>query len=152
MAEAVPSKVGWIDIIDKSVHTSDDIDIGDIDAVNHDFVVVKRGFVNIHYYYIPIKKVEGWDGNVLWLKVTEEDVKRNYERDTFPDPARYFVKDYPTSYSTTYPELAVIIPRYTKPVYTGGIQPEQPVVFRCDLCHAPFRSEDELATHVASKH
>ena len=39
----------WIDLINESVHTSDDIDIGDIHAINRDFVVVKRGFVNIHY-------------------------------------------------------------------------------------------------------
>lgn len=83
------TKKTWIGLIDESVHTSDDEDIGDIDAVNQDFVVVKRGFVNIHYYYIPISKVEGWDGHVLWLKITEKEVKRNYERDLIPDPTRY---------------------------------------------------------------
>jgi hypothetical protein len=83
----------WVDLINESVHTSDDIDIGDIDAVSRDFVVVVRGFMNIHYYYIPISKVEGWDGNVLWLKITEDEAKRNYERNVVPDPSRYFVKD-----------------------------------------------------------
>jgi precorrin isomerase len=39
----------WIDLINESVHTSDDIDIGDIIAVSRDLVVVKRGFVNVHY-------------------------------------------------------------------------------------------------------
>ena len=94
----------WIDLIDESVHTSDDVDIADIDAVSRDYIVVKRGFVNIHYYYIPITKVEGWDGNVLWLKVPEEYVKRNYERDTIPDPSRYYVKDFP-GYTAVYPEV-----------------------------------------------
>ena len=70
----------WIELINESVHTSDDVDIGDIDAVSRDFVVIKRGFVNVHYYYIPIDKVEGWDNNVLWLKIKEEEVKRKYER------------------------------------------------------------------------
>jgi len=70
----------WMDLINESVHTSDDIDIGDIMAVSRDFVVVKRGFVNVHYYYITISKVEGWDGHVLWLKITESEVKENYER------------------------------------------------------------------------
>ena len=46
-------KPSWIDLINESVHTSDDIDIGDVDAVSRDFIVVKRGFVNVHYYYIP---------------------------------------------------------------------------------------------------
>jgi hypothetical protein len=40
-----PSKGHWVDLINESVHTVDDIDIGDIDAVSRDFVVVKRGFV-----------------------------------------------------------------------------------------------------------
>src|ERR671919_247948 len=116
MTEAVPSRKSWVDLIDESVHTSDDIDIGDIDAVSRDFIVVKRGFVSVHYYYIPISKVEGWDGHVLWLKITEDEVKRNYERETLPDPSRYFVKDYP-GYTAVYPEVTVIAPRYTRPVY-----------------------------------
>jgi hypothetical protein len=44
----------WTDLINKSVHTSDDIDVGDIEAVSRDFIVVKRGIINIHYYYILV--------------------------------------------------------------------------------------------------
>ena len=100
-----PAKSGWLDLINESVHTSDDIDIGDIEAVSRDFIVVKRGFVNVHYYYIPITKVEGWDSHVLWLRITENEVKANYERDKIPDPSRYYVKDYPTYTAEYYPEL-----------------------------------------------
>ena len=39
------------------------MDIGDIYAVSRNFVVVMRGIINIHYYYIPINKVEAWDDN-----------------------------------------------------------------------------------------
>ena len=62
----------WSDVLNESVHTNDDIDIGDVEAVSRNFVVVKRGYVNIHRYYIPISRVEGWDGNVLWLRITED--------------------------------------------------------------------------------
>jgi hypothetical protein len=48
----------WIGLIDESVHTFDDIDIGDIDAVSRDFVVVKRGFVCI-MASSPINKAIG---------------------------------------------------------------------------------------------
>src|SRR5919198_4619795 len=108
----------WVDLIDEPVHTSDDVDIGDIDAVSRDFIVVKRGIVNVHHYYIPIVKVEGWDGIVLWLKVPEEYVKRNYERDTYPDPSRYYVKDFP-GYTAMYPEVKIIMSKYSRPVYTA---------------------------------
>jgi hypothetical protein len=152
----ITKKRDWIKLINESVHTSDDIDIGDIDAISRDFVVVKRGFVNIHYYYIPISKVEGWDGNVLWLKITEEEVVRKYERDIIPDPTRYFVKDYP-SYSTTYyPEITLIPTKYARPIYITTTTPPRediPKVFKCELCgESNFKTEDELSVHVKEKH
>ena len=142
----------WIDLINESVHTSDDVDIGDIDAVSRDFIVVKKGFINIHYFYVPIGKVEGWDGNVVWLKVPEEYVKRNYERDTVPDPSRYFVKDFP-GYTGVYPEVQVILPRYTRPVYTAkNTTREDFRTYVCELCQTAFDTEDELSQHVSTSH
>ena len=70
------SALKWVDLLNESVHTSDDQDIGDVEAVNREFVAIKRGFVNIHRYFIPANKIDGWDGNVLWLKITEDEVKR----------------------------------------------------------------------------
>lgn len=142
---------GWIDLINESVHTSDDIDIGDIDAVSRDFIVVKRGFVNVHYYYIPIGKVEGWDGNVVWLKVPEEYIKKNM-RDAVPDPSRYYVKDFP-GYSGIYPEVEVILPKYSRPIYTAkNTTPEDFRVNLCELCQTAFDTEDELSSHVSTSH
>jgi hypothetical protein len=46
------TKRTWTELINESVHTSDDVDIDDIEAVSRDFIVVKRGFVKVHYYYI----------------------------------------------------------------------------------------------------
>jgi hypothetical protein len=102
-----------MDVTNESVHTSDDKDIGDIEAISHDFIVIKRGFVNVHYYYIPISKVEGWDGHVVWLKITEDEVKRGYQKDKIPDPAEFYIKDYPyekvTPYTRAYfPEMPTI--------------------------------------------
>lgn len=118
----------------QSVHTSDDVDIGDIAAVSCDLIIVKRGFVNVHYYNIPIGKVEGWDGSVLWLKVPEEYVKRSYERDVVPDPSRYYVKDFP-GYTAIYPEVEIIMPKYSRPVYTTkNTTPEDFREYLCELC------------------
>ena len=65
-SSSIPSdeKEEWIDLLNESVHTSDDIDIGDIYAVSRNFVVVMRGLINVHYYYIPISKVE--DGMIMY--------------------------------------------------------------------------------------
>jgi hypothetical protein len=151
-SSSVPSKIAWIDLVDESVHTSDDVDIGDIDAVSRDFIVVKRGFLKVHHYYVPISKVEGWDGFVLWLKIEEEEVKKNYERDTIPDPSRFYVRDFP-GYTTVYPEVTMIMPKFTRPVYTAkDSTPEELRTYLCDLCSSTYRSEDELSTHIASTH
>ena len=35
--------------------------IGHIETTNKNTIVVKRGILNVHYYYIPTDVVEGWD-------------------------------------------------------------------------------------------
>lgn len=148
------NKMHWIRLVNESVHSSDDEDIGDIDAVSRDFVVVKQGYVHIHYYYIPISRVEGWDGHVLWLKISELEVKRDYERDMPPDPSRYYVKDYPFYKASYYPEVIMIQPRHKRPVFmtppAHGIQTE----YKCDLCNnnESFNTEDDLTIHIKEQH
>lgn len=109
-------KQDWISLLNESVHTSDDVDIGDVYGISRNFVIVKRGFINIHYYYIPLLHIDGWDGTVLWLKIPESDVKSNYEREKIPDPNQYYIKDYPYYAGFgdfTYP-LPVILPKYSQ--------------------------------------
>ena len=142
----------WIDLVNESVHTSDDVDIGDIIAVSRDLIVVKRGLLNVHYYYVPIGKVEGWDGDVVWLKVQEEYVKRNYERESHPDPSRYYVKDSP-GYAAKFPKVDTILPRFKKPVYTTeNTVPRDLRGYTCELCQTGFDSEDELTGHISTAH
>jgi hypothetical protein len=143
----------WISLINESVHTKDDEDIGDICAVSRNFVVVKRGLVNVHYYYIPVKKVEGWDGDVLWLKVTENELKEKYERNTSPDPKQYYVNEFPY-YTAAYYYPLPLIPR--RRLALGNIPndkrslPLEEVswLFTCNLCNQSFKSEDELDKHM----
>jgi hypothetical protein len=154
------SSLKWLDLLNESVHTSDDIDIGDVEAVNREFLVIKRGFVNVHRYFIPASKVEGWDGHVLWLKITEEEVKQKYENDkAIPDPARYLTKDYENYYMYgVYPPIGWIpvrydnVPRYPLPASAGIRSAEEPVVFKCDLCGSTFRNDTEYANHVRLNH
>jgi len=149
-----PTRTGWIDLINKSAHTTDDIDIGDIHAINRDFVVVQRGFENIHYYYIPISKVEGCDGLVLWINVIDSELKGNYERDKVPDPRRYYIKDYPYYNPAILPELLMIPARYRPSPYPieAPPGPDEPLIYECDLCTTSFENEDELSKHIVSQH
>ncbi len=150
------SPLKWVDLLNESVHTSDDQDIGDIEAVNREFIVVKRGFVNVHRYYIPADKIDGWDGNVLWLKISEEEIKRKYQRDdAVPDPTRYLIKDYESFYRyTVYPPIGWTPARYAPLPYPmpPASSYEQPLAYKCDLCDTTFSDDHELNKHVSTSH
>jgi hypothetical protein len=143
--------VKWTELVNKSVHTADDIDIGDIEAVSRNFIVIKRGFIHVHHYYIPVGKAEGWDGNVLWIKPTEEQVKEKYERNVDPNPASYYLKDQSMYNAASYPKVPTLALRYRAPVYPSP-SIEEPRAHRCALCDMAFENEDELASHVIGKH
>jgi hypothetical protein len=75
--------------------------------------VVKQGLVNVHRYFIPVSKVEGWDGHVVWLKITEDEVKKNYKRDHKPDPNDFYIQGHPytdtNKYTSAYfPQMTII--------------------------------------------
>ena len=150
----------WTDLIGESVHTSDDQDIGDIEAVSRNFIVVKKGLVSIHRYYIPLHRVEGWDGKVVWLKIAEEAVKTDYESDVTPDPYNYHYSSAPTvdpskGLSRFQINMPKIPPRALdeRPFIVSRESSEQKErVFLCSLCSASFMTEDELSSHVESSH
>jgi hypothetical protein len=144
----------WLDMINQPVHTAEDVDIGDIDALSRDFVVVKRGYLKEHYYYIPMTKVEGWDdiNKVLWLKVAEDEVKKNYEREIMPDPDRYYTKER-RGYSSTFPELTEIPPKHQSPLREAATNyANDDKRYGCALCKEKFEDEDKPNKHVAAVH
>ncbi|HZA48343.1 MAG TPA: DUF2171 domain-containing protein [Nitrososphaera sp.] len=150
----------WTDLINESVHTSDDQDIGEVEAVSRNFIVVKKGLVNVHRYYIPLHTVEGWDGKVVWLKITEDAVKTNYERDSAADPYNYHYSRAPTvDPSNVVRRFQINMPKIPpraqeeKPfLVSQESSREEERVFLCNLCNAAFKTDDELGSHVESNH
>lgn len=51
-----PEKSNYIGLINESVHTSDDKDIGDVYAMNKYFLVVKRGMSGYIITISPMRK------------------------------------------------------------------------------------------------
>jgi hypothetical protein len=152
-ASVDPEKLNYIGLINESVHTSDDKDIGDVFAINKYFLVVKRGYIHVHYYYIPLKKVEGWDGHVLWLLITEEEVKK-YERKTFPHPFRYYVKDYSYDRAPPFvPTFNQIPARFRTTAEEYGMDNKEEIdIYQCDLCGDIAKNEEEFDKHITNSH
>ncbi len=77
-------KIPWEEIIHKHVRTTDNIDIGDVDKVGNDFIVVREGFANVHLYYIPKKYIIKYDGSSLWLNLSSTVASSKFERKNEP--------------------------------------------------------------------
>ena len=120
--------------------------------------MVKQGLVNVRRYFIPVSKVEGWDGHVVWLKITEDEVKKNYKRDHTPDPNYFYIQGYPCTktnkYTSAYFSKMPIIPEKSK-IVTYTVSPtstDKTSPYKCVLCDAKFRSEDDLGNHISTEH
>jgi hypothetical protein len=76
--------IPWEDVIHKHVRTTDNIDIGDVDRVGNEFIVVREGVANIHLYYIPKQYFTKYDGSSLWIDVGSGLVSPKFEREDEP--------------------------------------------------------------------
>jgi hypothetical protein len=79
-------KIPWEEIIHKHVRTTDNIDIGDVDKVGNEFIVVREGVAEIHLYYIPKKHIIKYDGSSLWLNLSSTLASSKFERKNEPSP------------------------------------------------------------------
>jgi hypothetical protein len=77
-------KIPWEEIIHKHVRTSDNVDLGDVDRVGNEFIVVREGVVKVHIYYIPKKYIIKYDGSTLWLNLSAILASSKFERENEP--------------------------------------------------------------------
>jgi hypothetical protein len=78
--------IPWEEVIYKHVRTTDNRDIGDIETVGNEFIVVREGDVKIRHYYIPKSYITHYDGSSLWVDAPSGLVSGKFERETEPTP------------------------------------------------------------------
>jgi hypothetical protein len=76
--------IPWEEVIHKHVRTSDNNDIGDVDRVGNEFIVVREGTVKVHMYYIPKQYINHYDGSSLWVSVPSGLISAKFEREKEP--------------------------------------------------------------------
>ena len=63
----------------------DNVDIGDIEQVGNEFIVV-RGVARIRHYYIPKSYINNYDGSSVYVAAPSGLVSAKFERETEPTP------------------------------------------------------------------
>jgi uncharacterized protein (TIGR02271 family) len=78
------STIDWSDVIKKEARGSNDEDLGEVQEVGENYVLVQRGLINKDKFYIPKDMVESYDGDVLRFSISEEDAKSRFLGDSPP--------------------------------------------------------------------
>ena len=72
----------WDEIVKKEARGKDDYDLGEVQDVQPEIVVTKKGIVDKDKFYLPKTLVERYDGHKVFFSITKEDAE-NYRRDSF---------------------------------------------------------------------
>jgi hypothetical protein len=59
--------IDWNDVINKDARGSNDEDLGEVQEVEENYILVQRGMISKDKFYIPIDMVESYDGNICVL-------------------------------------------------------------------------------------
>src|SRR5688572_593632 len=68
------SDIEWNDVLKKEARGIDDEDLGEVQEVQGNYVLVQKGLINKEKFYIPKDQVERYDGDVLRFRISQEDL------------------------------------------------------------------------------
>jgi uncharacterized protein (TIGR02271 family) len=77
-------RINWNDVIKKEARGKNDEDLGKVQEVGDTYVLVQKGLISKEKFYIPQSEVEGYDGDVLRFKISEDDIRSKYLSDMPP--------------------------------------------------------------------
>ena len=65
--------VDWDKVIKKEARGLDDYDLGEVEEVNEQFVVTKKGVVDKDRFYLPRDKALRFDGDKVWFEISKDE-------------------------------------------------------------------------------
>lgn len=72
--------IDWENVIKKEARGINDYDLGEVQEINEQHVITKKGVVDKDKFYLPRNKVNRFDGNKLWFELTKDEAK-TYKHD-----------------------------------------------------------------------
>jgi len=74
----------WKDIMKKEARGINNEDVGEVQEVTEDYVLVEKGVINKDKFYIPRDLAVGYNGTILIFNIAAEEAKSKYLRDSPP--------------------------------------------------------------------
>ena len=100
--------INWDEVIKKEARGKNEEDLGEVQEIGDTYVLVQKGLISKEKFYIPKYLAEGYDGNALWFKVSEDEAKNSFVKDSAPtadDYSRYKTSDVPSDIETKIPVI-----------------------------------------------
>ena len=69
----------WKTLKGKKVKTNDAKDLGEINKVSDNYIQIKKGTIHKESFWIPKYVADAFDGKILWLLLSEEEVRGRYQ-------------------------------------------------------------------------
>ena len=71
-------EIPWNEIIKKEARGIDNADFGEIQSVDPEYVLTQKGIIDKEFFSFPKNLAQGYDGDRIWFKVTEEEARNSY--------------------------------------------------------------------------
>jgi hypothetical protein len=76
--------IPWDQLIHKHIRTNDSVEIGYVERIDNDFIVIREGVLDVHIYFVPKTYFRDYDGSQPWIDVPSSFVRSKFGRKTEP--------------------------------------------------------------------
>jgi hypothetical protein len=111
MASNEGPRILWEQLKDKKVKTNDGHDIGEIKEITQNYIRIEKGMLNKDKSWIPKYLADAYDGKVLWLVISNDDLAKGYSYTTEPDRKQH-TQDLEAFKATPYGQKAIQLPDF----------------------------------------
>jgi hypothetical protein len=71
-------KIDWNNVVKKEARGINNEDLGEVQEVTKDYVLVEKGVINKERFYIPRDMAVGYNGTILIFSISAEDAKNKF--------------------------------------------------------------------------
>jgi hypothetical protein len=100
--------IEYEDVIKKEARGTNDDDLGEVQDIGQTYVMTQKGTFSKEKFFLPKYLIEGYDGDVLRFRISKEEARSKFVRDTPPtdqDYSRYRTSDIPKDIETRIPVM-----------------------------------------------
>jgi hypothetical protein len=95
----------------KKVKTNDGHGVGEIKEIAQNYIRLEKGIANKDKSWVPKYLVDVYDGKVLWLVISNDDLTRVYSYTTEPNGEQH-THDFKVFKATPYEQKAIQLPDF----------------------------------------